>query len=103
MRKFPFVKQHDSMQCGVACLAMVCRHWGRAYSTAYLAGRCTPTSEGVSLKAIADAARGLGIDTVSARLTLGALALLALFAAVMMMPFPYGEGETLLGHWLGQP
>ncbi len=74
MRKFPFVKQHDSMQCGVACLAMVCRHWGRAYSTAYLAGRCTPTSEGVSLKAIADAARGLGIDTVSARLTLGALA-----------------------------
>ncbi|MCD8387756.1 MAG: hypothetical protein LUD17_12835 [Bacteroidales bacterium] len=30
-----------------------------------------------------------------------ALALLALFAAVMMMPFPYGAGETVLAHWLG--
>ena len=24
MRDFPFIKQHDAMECGVAWLAMVC-------------------------------------------------------------------------------
>lgn len=24
MNHFPFIKQHDAMECGVACLAMVC-------------------------------------------------------------------------------
>ena len=34
--KFKWVKQHDSMQCGVACLAMICRHYGKEYSLEYL-------------------------------------------------------------------
>ncbi len=33
MRKFPIVIQHDSMQCGIACLQMVCKYFGREYSS----------------------------------------------------------------------
>lgn len=32
MRKFPFVKQHDAMQCGIASLAMICEYFGKKYS-----------------------------------------------------------------------
>lgn len=68
-RRFPFVRQKDSMQCGVAALAMVCRHYGKEYSLRFLSTLCHPTSEGVSLLGVTDAARRLGFDTVSARLT----------------------------------
>ena len=32
MGKFKAYIQHDAMQCGVTCLRMVCRHYGREYS-----------------------------------------------------------------------
>ncbi|MCY7329599.1 MAG: hypothetical protein LH618_13690, partial [Saprospiraceae bacterium] len=32
MDNFPFYKQHDSSDCGVACLRMIARHYGRHYS-----------------------------------------------------------------------
>jgi ABC-type bacteriocin/lantibiotic exporter with double-glycine peptidase domain len=28
-KRFPLTLQHDHMQCGAACLDMVCRHYGR--------------------------------------------------------------------------
>ena len=65
--RFPFVKQKDSMQCGVAALAMVCRHFGVPYSTAFLDTLCRPTAEGVSMLGISRAAMELGLDNVSGR------------------------------------
>ncbi len=65
--RFPFVKQKDSMQCGVAALAMVCRHFGVPYSTAFLDTLCSPTAEGVSMLGISRAATELGLDNVSGR------------------------------------
>ena len=62
------------MQCGVASLAMVCGHHGLRCSVKWLEDYCTPTTEGVSLKGIADAARDVGLDTVSARVTAEQLA-----------------------------
>lgn len=32
---FPIIFQHDSMQCGVACLQMVCKYLGRVYTLDY--------------------------------------------------------------------
>jgi len=29
MYRFSFVQQEDSMQCGVACLQMICRYFGK--------------------------------------------------------------------------
>ena len=36
VRRIPFVRQIDEMDCGAACLAMVCRHFGRAVSLSHV-------------------------------------------------------------------
>ena len=61
---FRFIRQHDSMQCGVACLAMICRSYGPDYSLKYLSSVCTPTSEGLSLLALKKCAERLGFDVL---------------------------------------
>ena len=70
---FPLIRQHDSMQCGVACLAMVCSHYGREYSLETLSRYCTPTAEGVSLLAVCDAAGKLGLHATAGRTVAGQL------------------------------
>ena len=64
--KFKWVKQHDSMQCGVACLAMICRHYGKEYSLEYLDSYCHANTAGVSMFGIAEAAGMVGFDTMAA-------------------------------------
>ncbi|MBF1463505.1 cysteine peptidase family C39 domain-containing protein, partial [Prevotella pallens] len=32
---FPNILQYDSMQCGVACLQMICEYYHKKYSTNY--------------------------------------------------------------------
>ena len=53
------------MQCGIACLKMVCDSLGRKYSLGYLAKLCFATTEGVSLLSINEAANTSGIRTIS--------------------------------------
>ncbi len=74
MGKFKAYIQHDAMQCGVTCLRMVCRHYGREYSLEYLSGLCFATAEGVSLLGISEAAGRLGLHTVCGRVSLDDLA-----------------------------
>ena len=61
------------MMCGVACLQMVCRHYGKKYSQDELSGICHVGKTGVSLLAMADAAEALGFYTQSAKLSVGDL------------------------------
>lgn len=63
--KFEWVKQHDSMQCGVSCLAMICRHYGKNHSIEYLDRFCHANISGVSMLGIADGARSIGLNTVT--------------------------------------
>lgn len=70
MRKFPFVKQHDSMQCGIACLSMICRFYGKFVGISELESICHATSEGISMQGIADAANQLGFRTTVAKATI---------------------------------
>ena len=65
--QFRTVRQHDAMQCGAACLTAVCRFHGGIQSLEEVSALCHPSTEGVSLKAIADSARILGFETTSAR------------------------------------
>ena len=62
------------MQCGVACLAMICRHFGRTYSIGMLSKLCFATAEGVSMLGINDAAEKLGLSTAATRMTAEQLA-----------------------------
>lgn len=48
MYRFSFVQQEDSMQCGVACLQMICRYFGKKYSAKGLSCICAATAEGIT-------------------------------------------------------
>lgn len=60
MEKFPFIRQHDSMQCGAACLLMVCRHYGLHFSLKDITEICDSTTEGVSMLGLVESGRLLG-------------------------------------------
>jgi ATP-binding cassette subfamily B protein len=61
IRGFPLVRQLDETDCGAACLAMVCRHHGRAVSLAHLRRLVHTSLDGTSLKALCRAAEELGL------------------------------------------
>nr|WP_321335080.1 peptidase domain-containing ABC transporter [uncultured Bacteroides sp.] len=67
--RFPIYRQHDTMQCGVVCLLMICEHFGRKYSIEFLSRYCFATAEGVSLLGINEAANKLGLHTICGRVT----------------------------------
>jgi len=70
MRSFPIILQHDSMQCGIACLQMVCKFFGREFSSFSLSKLCFSTIEGVSMLGISKAANTLGLQTICAKTTI---------------------------------
>ncbi len=57
------VRQRDAMQCGVACLSMICGWHGERLAVDTLERVCRPTADGVSLSGIAQAAEKLGMET----------------------------------------
>lgn len=69
MRKIKICYQHDSMQCGIACLQMICKHYGKSYSIETLSRYCFATTEGVSMLSISEAATRLGLHTLCGRIT----------------------------------
>lgn len=58
-----FIRQHDTMQCGAACLQMICLHYGKEYSTEYLSHNCHISKQGVSLLGISKVANNIGFKT----------------------------------------
>ena len=70
MTKFSTYLQHDSMQCGITCLQMICKYYGKEYSLESLSRYCFATTEGVSLLGISEAANKLGLHTICGRVTM---------------------------------
>ncbi|MDE6537328.1 MAG: peptidase domain-containing ABC transporter, partial [Muribaculaceae bacterium] len=73
MARFRCFIQHDSMECGIASLAMICNHHGLHCSIEKLAEMCPPTREGVSLKGLNDTAHSLGLETICVKTTVESL------------------------------
>lgn len=65
----PFIAQIDEMDCGVACLAMVCRHFGREVGLPRLRALCHTSHDGTSLNAICGAAVELGLAARSVKVS----------------------------------
>lgn len=61
------------MQCGITCLAMICRHYGKVYSIDTLSKICYATTEGVSMLGINEAATSLGFQTICGRISINQL------------------------------
>jgi len=71
--KFPITHQHDSMQCGIVCLQMICKYFGREYSLDFLSKVCSVTTQGVSMLGLNGVAEMLGFRTHCARGTVSEL------------------------------
>lgn len=69
-RKFHVIRQHDLMQCGAACLAMICHYYGKSLLLEETEKYCHVGKRGVSLLGISEAAQELGFYTRAARFTL---------------------------------
>ena len=68
-KKIKVIMQHDSMDCGVACLAMICAYYGKDYSLERLRKLCGATTEGVSMLSISETAEAVGLHTVTGRIS----------------------------------
>ena len=71
--KFHSIIQKDSLQCGIACLQMICKYYGKEYSYSYVSKICIATTEGVSMLALEEAAVILNLKPTTGRLTVGEL------------------------------
>ena len=58
------------MQCGIACMAMVCKYYGRIYSFENLSNICSITNEGVSMQALKQLAEALCFDVLCGKASL---------------------------------
>lgn len=67
--KIKFYHQHDQMDCGPACLAMVASHYGKYFSLQQLREYSFITREGVSLNGINEAANKIGFETFIGKVT----------------------------------
>ena len=73
MKKIKVYKQYDMMQCGIACIKIICSYYGKDFSFDYLSKYCHATTEGVSLLSIMDATLELGFQTTCNRLSISQL------------------------------
>ena len=62
--------QHDSMQCGIACLQMICKFYGLNIGFNRLSDLCFATTEGMSLLGINLAAKELGFHSVCSKVSI---------------------------------
>jgi len=70
IRRFPFYKQLDAMDCGPTCLRMIAEHYGKRYSLQSLRAKSFVTRAGVSLLGLNEAAETIGLRALAARMPL---------------------------------
>jgi HlyB family type I secretion system ABC transporter len=85
-RRYPFIEQQSSSDCGATCLATISRYWGKRFSLNTLRNLTQTDSTGASLAALSEAAQKLGYDALPVRASLSKLEL---------HPFPW------IAHWQG--
>ncbi|MBD2438309.1 ABC transporter transmembrane domain-containing protein [Nostoc sp. FACHB-110] len=69
-RKYPFILQQSSSDCGAACLAMISQYWGKRFSLNTLRNLAGIDTTGASLSGLATAAQTLGYQVQQVRATL---------------------------------
>jgi ATP-binding cassette subfamily B protein len=61
-RRFPFFRQIDEMDCGAACISMVCRSFGHDVSMASIRSAVGTGTEGTSLRGLVRGGEELGLQ-----------------------------------------
>ncbi|MEM9807422.1 MAG: peptidase domain-containing ABC transporter [Cyanobacteria bacterium P01_D01_bin.56] len=70
---FPFVEQQSTADCGVACLAMAARYWGKRMSLNALREIAGTGRDGTSLRGLVKAAEVIGFESRPVRASLDRL------------------------------
>lgn len=83
MSNFKWCKQHDSMDCGPTCLAMVCKHYKKSIPIQLLRDKTQIGKEGVNLFGISDAAESIGFRTSAVKISYEELYKYALLPAIL--------------------
>jgi len=73
LRRFQLVQQAEEMDCGAACLAMICRHYGINLTLGKLREMANVTKEGATMESLARVGESLGFTTRGMRCTFDAL------------------------------
>ncbi len=73
MKRFPFDRQYDAVDCGPASLRMICKWYGKDVPLYVLRERSSINRTGVSLLGISEAAESVGFRTTGVRLDFEAL------------------------------
>ena len=74
IKRFVLVEQAEEMDCGAACLAMVCRHYGIGMTLGKLRELANVTTQGATLDSLARAGESLGFGARGVQCTFDALA-----------------------------
>jgi HlyB family type I secretion system ABC transporter len=85
-RRYPYIQQQSSSDCGAACLAMIGQYWGKRFSLNSLRNLAGVGRAGASLKSLATAAESLGFHAQPVRASLSRLA---------------ERGNPWIAHWQG--
>ncbi|MGZ5198816.1 MAG: peptidase domain-containing ABC transporter [Telluria sp.] len=73
IKRFALVEQAEEMDCGAACLAMLCRHYGLQMTLGKLRELANVTTQGATLDSLARAAETLGFSARGVQCTFDAL------------------------------
>jgi ATP-binding cassette subfamily B protein len=73
IKRFAWVEQAEEMDCGAACLAMLCRHYGVNMTLGKLRELANVTAQGATLDSLARAGEALGFGTRGVQCTFDAL------------------------------
>ena len=60
--KYPYVKQHDSADCGAACLSMICEYYGLKISLSVARSLIKVDSNGANILGIIEGGKELGLN-----------------------------------------
>lgn len=73
IKRFALVEQAEEMDCGAACLAMICKHYKIPMTLGKLREMANVTSEGATMDSLAQVGESLGFTTKGIRGTYGSL------------------------------
>ena len=65
--KFPFFRQLDAVDCGLSCLRIIARYYGKSFSVQHLREKSYILRTGVNLMGLSEAAESIGFRTTAVR------------------------------------
>jgi len=73
IRRFAWIQQAEEMDCGAACLAMICKHYGISMTLGKLRELANVTTQGATLDSLARTGESVGFSTRGLQCTFDAL------------------------------